>query len=257
LLDLPRGATETLLPLSQDGVEREPMPTDFIEVYENALDADLCHAILTHFDQSEQKRPGVTGGGVNATLKDSLDINLSQSPGWEDLHRQVMSSATSFMFQYIKTYPQLLVGAFTSGRRDPTTGKDRFLSAEDLDDATIAALMTKLYRPGDLIAQRYAQGVGGYHHWHSEIYPREANCETLHRVLLFMYYLNSVDEGGETEFFFQQRKIAPVAGRMVIAPAGFTHTHKGHVAMSGDKTILTSWVLFQRAEQIYGGALRP
>lgn len=233
------------------------MPTDFIEVYENALNADLCHAILTQFDQSEQKRPGVTGGGVNAALKDSLDINLSQSPGWESLHRQVMASATSFMFQYIKTYPQLLVGALASGRRDPTSGKDRFLSAEDLDDATIAALMTKLYRPGDLIAQRYAQGVGGYHHWHSEIYPREANCETLHRVLLFMYYLNSVEEGGETEFLFQQRRIAPVAGRMVIAPAGFTHTHKGHVAVSGDKTILTSWVLFHRAEQIYGGAVKP
>ena len=230
------------------------MAHDFIEVYDNALDADLCGAILARFEQSQQKRPGVTGGGVNRALKDSLDVNITQSPEWQDLHRRVMSSVTSFMFQYVTTYPQLLVGAMASGRRDPATGEERILRAEDLDDATTAAIMAKLYRPGEIIAQRYAQGVGAYHHWHSEIYPRDANCETLHRVLLFMYYLNTVDEGGETEFFFQEKKIAPVAGRMVIAPAGFTHTHKGHVPVSGDKAILTSWVMFQRAEQIYGAA---
>lgn len=228
------------------------MPNDFVEIYENALDAELCRAALARFEQSEQKRPGTTGSGVNATLKDSLDINISKSPEWQAIHRQVMSSATAHMFEYVKKYPQLLVGAFVSSRRDPVTGAERSLSADDLNDGTIAELLMKLYRPGDLIAQRYTRGVGGYHHWHSEIYPREANCETLHRVLLFMYYLNTVEEGGETEFYFQQRKIAPLEGRMVIAPAGFTHTHKGHVPLSGDKLILTSWVMFQRAEQIYG-----
>jgi hypothetical protein len=39
---------------------------------------------------------------------------------------------------------------------------------------------------------------------------------------------------------------------MVIAPAGFTHTHKGHVPRSGDKYIVASWVLFQRAEWLFG-----
>ena len=40
---------------------------------------------------------------------------------------------------------------------------------------------------------------------------------------------------------------------MVVAPVGFTHTHKGHIPRSSDKYILTSWVLFHRAEQLYGG----
>ncbi len=66
-----------------------------------------------------------------------------------------------------------------------------------------------------------------------------------------MFYLNDVAEGGETEFFHQQRSLKPRAGTMVIAPAGFTHTHRGCVPRSGDKYILTSWILFQRAEQLY------
>jgi hypothetical protein len=110
----------------------------------------------------------------------------------------------------------------------------------------------RLYRSGMINLQKYSAGSGGYHRWHSEIYPRDERCEVLHRVLLYMFYLNDVAEGGETEFFYQQQKITPKRGRMVIAPAGFTHTHKGHVPRSGDKYIATSWVLFQRAEAIYG-----
>ena len=39
---------------------------------------------------------------------------------------------------------------------------------------------------------------------------------------------------------------------LVIAPAGFTHTHRGNTPVGGDKYIATSWVLFQRSEQLFG-----
>jgi hypothetical protein len=66
-----------------------------------------------------------------------------------------------------------------------------------------------------------------------------------------MYYLNDVTKGGETEFYYQKCFISPQTGRLVIAPAGFTHTHKGHIPLSEDKYILTSWVLFQPTEYLY------
>jgi hypothetical protein len=65
-------------------------------------------------------------------------------------------------------------------------------------------------------------------------------------------YLNDVPEAGETEFVYQGRKIRPRAGSLLIAPAGFTHTHRGNRPVGGDKYIATSWVLFQRAEHIFG-----
>jgi len=71
-------------------------------------------------------------------------------------------------------------------------------------------------------------------------------------TLLFMFYLNDVAEGGETEFYYQQRALKPKAGTMVIAPAYFTHTHRGCIPVSNDKYILTSWILIQRAETLYG-----
>ena len=70
--------------------------------------------------------------------------------------------------------------------------------------------------------------------------------------MAWMVYLNDVDEGGETEFLFQGLKIKPERNKGVIWPGGFTHTHRGNKPVSNDKYILTSWVLFNRAEQIYG-----
>ena len=62
----------------------------------------------------------------------------------------------------------------------------------------------------------------------------------------FQFYLNDVADGGETEFLHQGRKIEARQGRLIIAPAGFTHTHKGHVPASGDKYVATSWILYRR-----------
>jgi hypothetical protein len=112
-------------------------------------------------------------------------------------------------------------------------------------------LLQRLFRIGQINAQKYEQSAGGYPYVHSEVYPEGGDNDALHRVLLFMFYLNDVEVGGETEFYYQQSRIAPKAGRMVIAPAYFTHSHCGHVPQSGDKYILTSWVLFNRSEQIF------
>jgi hypothetical protein len=77
----------------------------------------------------------------------------------------------------------------------------------------------------------------GYHNWHFE-----NSGETPYRKLVTMMYLNDVDDGGETEFLYQKKRIRPKQGRVLIFPAGFTHTHRGNPPLSGDKYILTSWL---------------
>jgi hypothetical protein len=68
---------------------------------------------------------------------------------------------------------------------------------------------------------------------------------------LWTVYLNDGFEAGETEFLFQDRKVAPRTGDLMIAPTAFTHTHRGNRPRGGDKFIATSWILFQRAEQLF------
>ena len=81
---------------------------------------------------------------------------------------------------------------------------------------------------------------GGYHVWHSE----DAGVLFRDRLLVFILYLNDVEEGGETEFLYLHKRVKPKTGRLLIWPAGFTHTHRGNPPLKGSKYIITGWVEF-------------
>jgi hypothetical protein len=228
---------------------------DFIAVYPGAVSADLCQHIREKFDASGQAKPGRTGSGVDESLKRSSDIPISSKPDWQAENQQLTTAMLGGLLQYIRQYPNLIHGAVALRVQDSATGHLRSLTTQDLKsmpDAELIRYVSKVFRPGFINLQKYLDGVGGYPHWHSETYPKDASCETLHRVLLWTVYLNDVPEDGETEFLFQGRKIKPVQGSLLIAPAGFTHTHCGHTPKGSDKYIATSWILYQRAEQLYG-----
>ena len=57
-----------------------------------------------------------------------------------------------------------------------------------------------------------------------------------------IYYLNDVD-GGSTEFKFNPSAIEPKEGMLLIAPAHWTHMHKGNPP-TGEQTkyIITGWL---------------
>ena len=84
------------------------------------------------------------------------------------------------------------------------------------------------------------QPQGGYHSWHFEGDGLE-NCS---RFMVFTFYLNTIKEGGETEFLYQNRRISPEEGKLVIWPGGFTHVHRGNPPIGETKYIVTSWVEF-------------
>ena len=81
----------------------------------------------------------------------------------------------------------------------------------------------------------------GYHIWHCEGGSRDMNP----RVGVFLMYLNNIREGGETEFLYSGQRIKPEEGRLLIWPAGYTHTHRGNPPLGGQtKYILTGWIEF-------------
>ena len=89
----------------------------------------------------------------------------------------------------------------------------------------------------DMRIQKTSPGQA-YHTWHCE----NAGKERRDSMLLFSLFLNDVEEGGETEFLYLKKRIKPKKDRLLIFPAGFTHTHRGNQPISGDKYILTGWL---------------
>lgn len=82
--------------------------------------------------------------------------------------------------------------------------------------------------------QRYLPNEG-FHAWHTE-----RNCvgNSL-RHLTFMTYLNNVNDGGETEFFYQQLKVKPEKGLTLIWGTDWTFTHRGVPSPTENKYIVT------------------
>ena len=78
---------------------------------------------------------------------------------------------------------------------------------------------------------------GGYHVWHFEN-DSKVNSS---RIGAYMIYLNDVQEGGETEFLYQSRRIAAKKGRLVIFPSNYPWTHRGNPPLAITKYILTGW----------------
>jgi len=80
----------------------------------------------------------------------------------------------------------------------------------------------------------------GYHIWHFENSSRKNES----RLLTFILYLNTVEEGGETEFLYYPKRVKAEQGKLILFPGGFTHTHRGNPPLSNEKYIITGWIEF-------------
>ncbi|MGB0495347.1 MAG: 2OG-Fe(II) oxygenase [Kangiellaceae bacterium] len=230
--------------------------SNFILEFRNALAPDYCDQLIQKFEKFPHKEDGRTGAGVDKEKKDSLDCFISNHQEWQNDCNILAQAVLNATVEYAKRFPFLVTGAVSTGILDPKTKLTRTLSHEDigaLNNQQIQGIIKTIFRLDSINMQRYTKGKGGYHHWHSEHFPHpsEPTQKSLHRVLLWLVYLNDIEEGGETEFFYQKAKVKPKKGSLVLAPVNFTYTHRGCVPISSDKYVLASWLLYNEASQLY------
>jgi hypothetical protein len=76
-----------------------------------------------------------------------------------------------------------------------------------------------------------------YHHDFSIDLKNKKN-----RVITYLWYLNDVDLGGETDFLNGEIKVVPECGKLILFPASWTYPHKGCIPKSSNKYIITGWI---------------
>ncbi len=182
----------------------------FICIEDGSIPANLCDQIVASFEAS----PGVVAGRVvdetgthvvNKKAKISVDLDFSNEVGKDSEMDRSLFSLVNLAFQrYVEKFGVLK--AFS------------------------------IYDTGYFLT-RYEKGQGFYD-WHIDA----GNEATINRLFSCLIYLNDVEEGGETEFFYQKLTIKPVKGRLVLFPAAWTHLHRGVVPVSGDKYIMTTFL---------------
>jgi len=87
---------------------------------------------------------------------------------------------------------------------------------------------------------QYYKKNQGFKIWHHE----KTSFRHSKRFLAFMTYLNDVDDGG-TEFLYQKITSPSKKGLTLIWPADWTHTHKGQISKTKEKSIITGWFSYE------------
>lgn len=78
---------------------------------------------------------------------------------------------------------------------------------------------------------------------HNDVY----NLKTARRFLVMLWYLNDVQQGGETEFYRldQPMKVEPRQGRLLMFPCSWQYLHAGLAPASNDKYIMGTYFHYQ------------
>jgi hypothetical protein len=185
-----------------------------IAIYDNVLDNNVCNDVIEYFESLRNlnqvyDQTSYAKGPAHVNRKDESIFLTAPHTISLDKTQPVFESFVSAFWQcyehYTKEYSVL-----------QTAGQHGFYQVR-----------IQKTEPG-----------GGFHNWHFENY----DAITCNRVVTWMFYLNDVDEGGETEFLYLNKRIKPRTGRLVIWPASYTHAHRGNPPLTGEKYIITSWL---------------
>lgn len=186
----------------------EVKPSSFVFEKPNALSKDFCEDVITRFENdAEGQYQGRIGQQANEdnSIKKSTDLVVSGKEHWKDIDKALFQSLGRAILEFRETYP-FFKGPF----KDMGYGVQRT-------------------NPGE------------HYHWHID----GGSHDFSHRQLVAIWYLNDVmGPGGETEFLYQNIKIKPELGKLILFPPFWTHEHRGVTLDKGAKYIATTWVVF-------------
>ena len=183
----------------------------YVRVYDNNLDAGLCRQLLDSFDRL-QRFHTINGRGVRAGLEESE---------WTELNVTRYADAG-----FLAMFRDLIDLALERYNRD----------------VALSIPIPNSPLTSDLVMKRYHSGGDQRFQLHFDAINHVAN-----RYLVLLWYLNDVAAGGETRLPALNLTVAPRAGRLLVFPPYWMYQHEGVPPVSGDKYILSTYLLFENS----------
>ena len=183
---------------------------DFIEIYDNSASQELCDKLIEWFDLCSDR---------------GFTVHNMRDPDGKEVSGGLVSdeSVTIPFVSSLSISPETTSAVWKSLNECFNNYIVKYEFGERLSCHTF-----KLHK---------VKKGQGYHVWHHETEGAALQA----RVLAWMTYLKVPEEGGETEFLHQSKRIEPVVGRTLIWPAYFTHLHRGNPPLKGEKYYITGW----------------
>ena len=190
----------------------------FVGTFKNAFEPEYCERAIKYFERMDEMGFGysrVQLENAPSHLKDTVSFNTSRGVA-NGVAEQQITGVPDIQDYFL----------------------DRAWSCFNIYAEKFSSLKTQNpLAMFELKIQKTDVG-GGYHVWHLE-QEGKANCN---RILNVQLFLNTVEEGGSTEFLYMNRLIPAVQGTLLIYPGNYTHLHRGNPPRSGCKYLINSWL---------------
>jgi len=197
-----------------------------IYINKNAISKYLCNDIIQMFEeQVDNKYEGVTATGLNKNIKDTTDYIIPRTNN-KDVQKWLKINAflEDELNRNVKEYIINL--------------QNKINIKEENSDSKFKLAPSDNVSTTEFMIQRYIKDKGRY------IYHNDSRIDWTnkkYRLITYIFYLNNVEEGGETEFW-NEFKIKPEAGKLLLFPASWLWPHRGMIPKSSNKYIITGWL---------------
>lgn len=188
---------------------------DFIHIEQNSLDKETCAKIIKLFEQDQNKYQGVTSSGYDPKKKNTMDLSIYFKINRESNWYEINTLLVNKMQTHIESYMSKIKNILNSSN----------------------VMFTELY-DCEFLIQKYDKNQGIFR-YHNDFIIEPSKF--MYRIVTFIWYLNDVEDGGETEFC-GDFTIRPEVGKLVFFPASWCYPHRGKMPISSDKYIITGWL---------------
>lgn len=188
-------------------VASNPELGKFIRTYDDALEGDFCKRMIQSFEKLTHLQAR-NGRDVMPQLPESAWTELNISRVDASLESYFRKQAMHYLDKYNEEIALTL----------PIPLRNRF---------------------EDLRIKRYTVADGDQFQPHFDAKDYSSN-----RYLVFLWYLNDVAQGGETEFCDLGLRIHARAGRLLVFPPYWMFQHAGLPPRSNDKYMISTYLLF-------------
>jgi hypothetical protein len=191
--------------------------SDYIQVYDNVLPAKLCKELVKKFDSNPGSRNRVENRGYPNFTHSDLTANLSTYG--EKTQQLLMDACFDTLERYVKDLGLQFQFPHRFAYENFRIKKYDTTGHDRFDD-------------------------------HVDV----GNHDSARRFLAYFFYLNDVEEGGETVFTDVNKVVQPKQGRCVVFPPTWTFPHAGLPPVSGPKYIIGGYLHYlSESEMDYDG----
>ena len=182
---------------------------DLIAVFDNRATSEECNSIVKWFlDNEDRHVDGMVYGNKQTSNQTIKDFKIARQiyPLPQD---SVSDLITKIIFKGFSDYSNI----YPFPHNQPLCAKD---------------YSVRVYHKDTGCFKEHIDQVAG----------------TVTRIFAVIFYLNDVEEGGETEFPQLEVKVSPVKGRLLIFPCNYLFRHSGNIPISDDKFVITAFINF-------------